>query len=435
VSVWGLGALLHGGGAGNRTRVQGFAGPCLSHSATPPGRVTLAVREHPLPWPGVGWGSRAGGGGGLLCGAVNALAGGGSLILFPALVATGMGTARRPTSPTRWPPGPATSAASTGSAPSSTSSAAICRARRRRHRGCARRLTPAPPHPNDAFDQVVPVLVLVAALLLAVQPRLARRVGSPRHRPAGRHRGQEVSVVRREHLRRLLRCGARRHPAGGARRSRSTPPLRRLNGLKAGAVPGRGFGQRGGLRPVRSGEWAAVAVAAPATLVGGYLGARSPVGCPTRCCERWWWCWRWWCRSPSAGVAPSDPRAVGAVGWRDGWSYSRWGTGVLAGHAGEEGVGVGLAARGIVGSGGAVASLGDRGRRWWRRRALQDAARPAGGRTWPRGGLHALALRPRRDRCGSALQPRRTPDDRQRTKAVRAIGALAPSMHPSTASR
>jgi hypothetical protein len=27
---------LNGGGDGNRTRVQGFAGPCLSHSATPP---------------------------------------------------------------------------------------------------------------------------------------------------------------------------------------------------------------------------------------------------------------------------------------------------------------------------------------------------------------------------------------------------------------
>ena len=28
-----------GGGDGNRTRVQGFADPCLNHSATPPGRV------------------------------------------------------------------------------------------------------------------------------------------------------------------------------------------------------------------------------------------------------------------------------------------------------------------------------------------------------------------------------------------------------------
>ena len=28
--------LIARGGDGNRTRVQGFAGPCLSHSATPP---------------------------------------------------------------------------------------------------------------------------------------------------------------------------------------------------------------------------------------------------------------------------------------------------------------------------------------------------------------------------------------------------------------
>src|SRR5438093_12293130 len=28
--------LIARGGGGNRTRVQGFAGPCLSHSATPP---------------------------------------------------------------------------------------------------------------------------------------------------------------------------------------------------------------------------------------------------------------------------------------------------------------------------------------------------------------------------------------------------------------
>src|SRR3978361_187335 len=29
--------LITRGGSGNRTRVQGFAGPCLSHSAIPPG--------------------------------------------------------------------------------------------------------------------------------------------------------------------------------------------------------------------------------------------------------------------------------------------------------------------------------------------------------------------------------------------------------------
>jgi hypothetical protein len=47
-----------GGGDGNRTRVQGFAGPCLSHSATPPqGRQkTPSGRRdsnpRPSPWQG-----------------------------------------------------------------------------------------------------------------------------------------------------------------------------------------------------------------------------------------------------------------------------------------------------------------------------------------------------------------------------------------------
>src|SRR5882672_7541338 len=31
--------LIARGGGGNRTRVQGFAGPCLSHSATPPNLI------------------------------------------------------------------------------------------------------------------------------------------------------------------------------------------------------------------------------------------------------------------------------------------------------------------------------------------------------------------------------------------------------------
>src|SRR5215510_15022555 len=35
------------GGGGNRTRVQGFAGPCLSHSATPPGRGPYGSRSAP----------------------------------------------------------------------------------------------------------------------------------------------------------------------------------------------------------------------------------------------------------------------------------------------------------------------------------------------------------------------------------------------------
>ena len=37
-SKWHLTWYFDGGGDRNRTGVQGFAGPCLSHSATPPGR-------------------------------------------------------------------------------------------------------------------------------------------------------------------------------------------------------------------------------------------------------------------------------------------------------------------------------------------------------------------------------------------------------------
>src|ERR1700754_3003523 len=36
--------LIARGGGGNRTRVQGFAGPCLSHSATPPNSLEAETR-------------------------------------------------------------------------------------------------------------------------------------------------------------------------------------------------------------------------------------------------------------------------------------------------------------------------------------------------------------------------------------------------------
>src|SRR5579864_4533270 len=47
-----------GGGDGNRTRIQGFAGPCLSHSATPPQGQTYPSsgrrdsNSRPSPWQG-----------------------------------------------------------------------------------------------------------------------------------------------------------------------------------------------------------------------------------------------------------------------------------------------------------------------------------------------------------------------------------------------
>ena len=41
-----------GGGAGNRTRVKGFAGPCLNHSATPPGEGSAYPAPYRDRWAG-----------------------------------------------------------------------------------------------------------------------------------------------------------------------------------------------------------------------------------------------------------------------------------------------------------------------------------------------------------------------------------------------
>ena len=41
MGCFGKSASELGGGAQNRTGVQGFAGPCLNHSATPPGQADV----------------------------------------------------------------------------------------------------------------------------------------------------------------------------------------------------------------------------------------------------------------------------------------------------------------------------------------------------------------------------------------------------------
>lgn len=218
---------------------------------------------------------------GLACGAVNALAGGGSLILFPALVATGMGTlaANVTNSVSTWP-------GYVGSVGGFREEL-----RRQRHRlrrlavatvlgsavGCALLLAT----PTAAFDAIVPVLVLLAAGLLAVQPAVARRVGAP------------VDHHRRTQRAQLVAIGFAAIYGGyfgaalgviflGVLALTVDAPLRELNGLKAGlstidaTVSVVAFGLFG---PV---EWGAVAIAAPATLVGGYLGARAARRVPER---------------------------------------------------------------------------------------------------------------------------------------------------------
>jgi uncharacterized membrane protein YfcA len=208
---------------------------------------------------------------GLLAGGVNAVAGGGSLLLFPALVATGYGTlaANVTNSVALWP-GYVGGVAGfrdelggerrrlTTLSLITTVGTAI---------GCVLLLST----PEGAFDVVVPFLVLLASLMLAVQPRVARIVGMLREGaranrkvlyPAiglasiyGGYFGGALGVI-------LLGTLALTVPER----------LRKLNGLKTvlqlvvASVTVLVFGVFG---PV---DWVAVAVIAPAAMVGGFAG-------------------------------------------------------------------------------------------------------------------------------------------------------------------
>lgn len=208
---------------------------------------------------------------GLVGGAINSLAGGGSLIVFPALLAVGYPTlaANVTNSVAQWP-------SYLGGAAGFRRELTGQRARALRFTvvgmagavgGCLALLT----LPSKSFDLVVPFLVLAASLLLAVQPRLAAMVGPTR-----------VGAESRAIYPVLFAAGAYGGYFGGALgviligvlAMTVRDELRRINALKtvlstaAGAVTIVVFGLLG---PV---HWAGVAMIAPATLVGGVLGAR-----------------------------------------------------------------------------------------------------------------------------------------------------------------
>lgn len=209
---------------------------------------------------------------GLASGAINAVAGGGSLVLFPALVATGMGplAANVTNSVSGWP-------GYVGGALGFREELAGQRARflplavtvaTGAAAGCTLLLVT----PSDAFDAVVPGLVAAASLLLAVQPAVARRAGAPTEAGVARRRVRHVT---------LFLAAVYGGYFGGALGvillgvlALTVPDtLRRLNALKTGlsiVVSSVGLVAFGLFGPVR---WGAVAVGAPAALVGGYLGA------------------------------------------------------------------------------------------------------------------------------------------------------------------
>ena len=209
---------------------------------------------------------------GLLCGAINSIAGGGSLILFPAMLATGMSplAANVTNSVATWP---GYAGGVVGFRPELVGQ----RARMRplllatligSTAGCILLLVTPP----GAFDVIVPLLVLVAAGLLAFQPAIKKWVGEPREGgrvwtvqfPAmiaatiyGGYFGAALGVI-------ILGVLALTVP----------DTLRRLNALKGVvsfvdcSISVVIFGFFG---PV---DWTAVLIAAPATLIGGYVGAR-----------------------------------------------------------------------------------------------------------------------------------------------------------------
>jgi uncharacterized protein len=203
---------------------------------------------------------------GLIAGAVNAVAGGGSLLVFPAPLAANVTN-----SVAQWPGYVGLVAGARHELPGQgrrlvlTSTVAVFGSAV----GCVLLLV----LPGAVFDAVVPVLVLLASVLLGLQPWLKRWIpppepGTPDRLPVllpaiffaavyGGYFGGALGVIL---IATLSLCAG--------------DELKRLNATKGvlslvvATVTVVIFALRA---PV---DWAAVALLAPTTLVGGYLGAR-----------------------------------------------------------------------------------------------------------------------------------------------------------------
>lgn len=209
---------------------------------------------------------------GAACGVINSIAGGGSLILFPVLLLTGL------------KPLDANVTNSVSTWPGYVGGVGGFRAeiRERRHRlprlllatvagsvtGCVLLLAT----PSSAFDVIIPWLVLAATALTALQPAVRKRLreGSAANGQAGisalamiflaaiygGYFGGALGVIV------LAVLGLTIHDT--LRHLNATKSVISLVDASIGVIV---FGLFG---PV---HWAYVAVAAPTTLVGGYIGA------------------------------------------------------------------------------------------------------------------------------------------------------------------
>jgi uncharacterized membrane protein YfcA len=210
---------------------------------------------------------------GFAAGAINAAAGGGSLVTFPALIAVG------------YPPLVANVTNNVAVSPGYATGAWGYRAELR---GQRERIVPLAAlsafgslvgvglilvSSQQAFEGIVPFLVLAACALLAAQPAIGRRIGDHAGeggRPgAGALVGQTLAAVYGGYFGAALGVAVLALLA-----TFIDDTLQRLNALKAllqlviGGTAALGFAL---LTPV---AWGAVAIVGPASLAGGLIGAR-----------------------------------------------------------------------------------------------------------------------------------------------------------------
>jgi uncharacterized membrane protein YfcA len=216
----------------------------------------------------------------LVAGAVNSVAGGGSLILFPTLVALGMSTvaANVTNSVAQWPgylggvAGFRGEYAGQGARLVRFGLVAVAGGTT----GSVLLLTT----PTAAFDVVVPVLVLLASLLLAVQPLITARLKKGEQEVTGRdplwlHLALFLATVYGGYFGGALGVILVAVLGVGLHRLKLANALKSAISAVTATVTVVVFGIWG---PV---DWLVVAVAAPATLLGGFLGARVATRIPT----------------------------------------------------------------------------------------------------------------------------------------------------------
>ena len=212
-------------------------------------------------------------GAGLLAGGVNAVAGGGSLISFPALIALGIPplSANVTNTVAVWPGYVGTSwgyrrelqpqqRRLAALAPAALVGAGL---------GCVLLLSTSP----ETFERVVPYLVILGSLLLALQGRVTERV----RRWPGAGSGVRSPLL---HVSLLLAAAYGAYFGGGlgvvllaCLGLFLADDLQRLNGLKSVLSLVINFVALVAFSLFGPVDWSTVAVLAPAALLGGYLGA------------------------------------------------------------------------------------------------------------------------------------------------------------------